>query len=67
MKINNNSLKIELLQKYLFVIITLIFFSILIWILDKGFDLTDEGYHLLGYSNAQEIGIPTNLSFYHLI
>ena len=64
---NEHSLKIIQVQKYLSVIITLLFFSIIIWIIDKGFDLTDEGYHLLGYSNNQEIGIPTNFSFYHLV
>ena len=30
--------------------------SVVIWGLNKGFDITDEGYYLLGYQDGQEIG-----------
>jgi hypothetical protein len=42
-----------------------ILFLLIVWSTNKGFDLADEGYYLLGYQPNQEIGATT--SFYNLI
>ena len=54
------------IHKYSVYLITLIVMCVLIWGLNKGFDITDEGFYLLGFQENQELGI-SMIKFHHLI
>ena len=54
------------IYKYSVYLITLIVMCVLIWGLNKGFDITDEGFYLLGFQENQELGI-TMIKFHHLM
>lgn len=42
--------------KYLNISVFFIMLATVLWGLNKGFDVTDEGYYVLGYQSGQEIG-----------
>ena len=64
--IKNHNFKISHIHKYSVYLITLIVTCVLTWGLNKGFDITDEGFYLLGFQENQELGI-SMIKFHHLI
>ena len=54
-----------IIKKFVFPISLLVFTSIVVWGLNKGFDLTDEGYYLLGLKEGQDLG--NDLSSFHIV
>ena len=42
--------------KYLNISVFFLILATVLWGLNKGFDVTDEGYYVLGYQPGQEIG-----------
>lgn len=64
--IKNHIFNINHIHKYTAFLITLIVTCVLIWGLNKGFDITDEGFYLLGFQENQELGISV-IKFHHLI
>ena len=64
--IKNHTFNLKHFHKYTVFLITLTVMCILIWGLNKGFDITDEGFYLLGFQENQELGI-SMIKFHHLI
>ena len=64
--IKDYTLKMSQIHKYSVYLITLIVTFVLLWGLNKGFDITDEGFYLLGFQRNQELGI-TMIKFHHFI
>ncbi len=52
--------------KFLTVTSFFIMLASVIWGIDKGFDISDEGYYLLGYQSKQDLGFSTT-GFHQLI
>jgi len=64
--IKNYTFKISHIYNYSVYLVTLIVTCVVIWGLNKGFDVTDEGFYLLGFQENQELGI-SMIKFHHLI
>jgi hypothetical protein len=53
--------------KYIFLSTFISLLLIIIWGINKGFDITDEGFYILGYQSDQESGITIVTNFQRII
>ena len=53
--------------RYLILSSFIVIFSMIVWGINKGFDITDEGFYILGFQSDQECGYTIITNFQRIV